>query len=86
MTEAKKPATPSSSDPLPHDEEEQAPISGARPSSPPADPSLLEKDEPLVDDAPVTDDEAECPAVTRELVNAFIGTQMARDRITQVVS
>ena len=47
---------------------------------------MLEKDDPIADDAPVTDDEAECPPVTRELVNAFIGTQMARDRITQVVT
>src|SRR5450631_987389 len=41
------------------------------PSSPPADPSLLEKDAPVVDDAPVTPVESECPPITRDMVNGL---------------
>jgi len=86
MTDATKPPEPPASDPLPPVDDEEAPVSGPRTSSPPADPFLLDEDRPIKDEAPVAPDEAECPPVTRALLNAFLGTRAAQDRILQVVT
>ena len=86
MAQPRKPPTPSSSDPLPEEDEDQGPISGARPSSPPADPSKLAKAPPIIDEDPVTPDEEGTPQVTRELFKDFLATQAARDRIMQVIA